>query len=449
MYSPKELEGEVDHSFFDSDCELNEHKSSKDGQLSKQKASERHDERTGKETHVSMNQIGDGVHNGGNNEDKTRFEGASNHQASRRQSQDTSAKSRSDEGSSVRSYSSDEDREPEADFKQRKTNGNVNSDEDDDGYHHSDEESEEDARSSATRSAKQKGMPKKTAGKIHRQSRSHSTSSSDSESSHSSEERSTFRSRKSPVKHQRTSSADQKERQKETAESEDTVTDVTPLSTPNISPSQSIDVTADVQQQPGFTEEKLADDVSDGQASISSEGENGPEFLKVDKHFDRVLMVSSPASVVGSRKNYSFTNEKVREIDRENQRLLHELSRASSRSHSARSPCSKMSSRRSSAPTVRLYHSALNRQREQERIQKENLAFLKRLESVKPTPGITRDEQLADYQRQCRYMGTHNTDIPLVNPKTSGRTSRPGSSPHKTRPETAKLHRVKPRPAWS
>lgn len=276
MYSPKELEGEVDHSFFDSDCEPNEHNSSRDGQLIKQKASERHDERTGKETRVLINQIGNEGQNGRNSEDKARFKDASNHQDSRRQSNDTSAKSQSEEGSSVRSYSSDEDREPEVDFKMRKTNGNVNSDEDDDGYHHSDEESEEDAGSSATRSAKQKGTPKKTAGKIQRQSRSHSSSSSDSESSHSSEERSTFRSRKSPVKHQRTTSADQKEWQRETPESEDTVTDVTPLSTPNISPSQSIDVAADVQQQPGFTEEKLANDVSDGQDSISSEGENGP-----------------------------------------------------------------------------------------------------------------------------------------------------------------------------
>lgn len=32
-------------------------------------------------------------------------------------------------------------------------------------------------------------------------------------------------------------------------------------------------------------------------------------------------------------------------------------------------------------------------------------AFLKRLESVKPTPGLKRSEQLADYQRQVGYLG--------------------------------------------
>lgn len=33
-------------------------------------------------------------------------------------------------------------------------------------------------------------------------------------------------------------------------------------------------------------------------------------------------------------------------------------------------------------------------------------AFLKRLEAVKPTPGMRRNEQLLDYQRQMSYMGS-------------------------------------------
>uniref|UniRef100_A0A8C2B288 Cilia- and flagella-associated protein 97 n=1 Tax=Cyprinus carpio TaxID=7962 RepID=A0A8C2B288_CYPCA len=482
MYSPKELEGEVDHSFFDSDCEVSG-LASEDGQLNKQKAMERQDEKTGKETHVSMDQIGSEAQSVRNSKDEAKLEEDSN-QGSKGQSEETeyererqssdgffkgssslpSAKSseivnnsRSDEGSSLHSYSSDEERELDDDFNLSKTNVTVNSD--DDGYHRSDDESEEDVRSPVTRSIKHKdvshGTPKKSAGKFHKLSRSHS-SSSDPESSLSSEERSSFQSQKSPVKHQRVGSAYQKEQQKKTAESEDTVTDVTPLSTPNVSPFQSIDVVlpsepvaTDVQpqQQPSVTEKMVVNDVSDGQDSISSEGEDGPVFLNVEKQFNRVLMVSSPGSVGSSRKNCSFTNEEVREIDRENRRLLCELSRSSAHSRS-----SKTSSRRSSEPPIRLYHNTLNRQREQERIQKENLAFLKRLESVKPTPGMTRDEQLADYQRQCQYLGTHNTAIPpvkLKSRKTSGRTSRPGSSPHKSRPGTAKLSRTTPRPAWS
>lgn len=312
MYSPKELEGEVDHSFFDSDCEASG-LGSEDGRLNKQKAMERPDEKTGKETHVSMDQKGSEAQSVRNSNDKAKLEDDSN-RGSRGQSEETeyekeqqssdglfkgssslpSAKSsetvnnnQSDEGSSVHSYSSDEERELNDDFKLRKTNVNVNSD-DDDGYHRSDDESEEDVRSPVTRSTKHKafshGTPKKSAGKFHKLSRSHS-SSSDPESSHSSEERSSFQSLKSPVKHQRVASAYQKERPKETAESEDTVTDVTPLSTPNVSPFQSIDVAlpsepvaAEVQQQqqPSVTEKMVANDVSDGQDSISSEGEDGP-----------------------------------------------------------------------------------------------------------------------------------------------------------------------------
>ncbi|XP_067297986.1 cilia- and flagella-associated protein 97 [Pseudorasbora parva] len=482
MYSPKELEEEVDHSFFDSDCEASGLNGSEEGRLNKQKASERHDERTGKETHVSMDQIGSEVQSGGNGKDKAKLEYGSNPQGRRGRSEETENKierqrtdalfkgsstlpsatssetinnSQSEEGSSVHSLSSDEERELDekhAVFKLRKTNGNVN--DDDDGYHRSEDESEDDVRSTKHKRLSH-GTPKKTAGKFHKMSRSRSLSS-DSESSQSSEERSSIRSQK----HQRVGSASQKVRQNEVAESEDTVTDVTPLSTPNVSPSQSIDVVLPSeplavevqQQQPSVAEEIAVNDDSDGQGSISSEGENGSVFLKVEKQLDRVLVVSSPGSVGSSRKNYSFSNQEVREIDRENQRLLRELSHSTTRSRSGSSTCSKSSSRRSSAPAMRLYHTALNRQREQERIQKDNLAFLKRLESVKPTPGMTRDEQLSDYQRQCRYLGARVTDLPpgkLKSSNTSGKNSRPGSSPHKARPEKAKLSRASPRPAWS
>lgn len=484
MYSPKELEEEVDHSFFDSDCEANGLDGSEEGRLNKQKASERRDEKTGKDTHVSMDQIVSEVQSGRNSKDKARLEDGSNQQGRRGRSEETEYErdrqssdilfkgsstlpsatssetinnSQSEEGSSVQSYSSDEERELDekhAVFKLRKTNGNVNhdDDDDDDGYHRSDDESEDDVRSTKHNRLSH-GTPKKSAGKFHKLSRSRS-SSCDPESSHSSEETSSVRLQK----HQRVGSANQKGHQKEVVESEDTVTDVTPLSTPNVSPSQSIDVVlpseplaAGVQQQqPSVAEEMVVNDDSDSQGSISSEGENGSVFLKVEKQLDRVLVVSSPGSAGCSRKNYSFTNEEVREIDRENQRLLRRLSHSTARPRSGISTCSKTNSRRSSASAIRLYHTALNRQREQERIQKDNLAFLKRLESVKPTPGMTRDEQLSDYQRQCRYLGTPVTALSPVNlksSKTSGKTSRPGNSPHKARPE--KLSRASPRPAWS
>ncbi len=329
MYSPKELEGEVDHSFFDSDCEASGLGSEMggsinrmDGRLNKQKAMERQDEKTGKVTHFSMDQIGNEAQSVRNRKDEARLEDDSN-QGSRGQNEETEyekerqssdgffkgssslpgAKSsetvnnnnQSDEGSSLHSYSSDEERELNDDFKLKKTK--VNIDNDDDGYHRSDDESGEDARSPVTQSTKHKalshGTPKKSAGKFRKLSRSHS--SSDSESSHSSEERSSFQSQKSPVKHQRVGSAYQKERPKETAESEDTITDVTPLSTPNVSPSQSIDVAlpsepvaANVQkqQQPSVTEKiNTANYISDGQDSKSSGGKDGPGLCQEFRYF--------------------------------------------------------------------------------------------------------------------------------------------------------------------
>ncbi|KAI7811087.1 cilia- and flagella-associated protein 97 [Triplophysa rosa] len=476
MYSPKEPEGEVDHSFFDTDCEAN---GTEDGQLNKQEASQGPDERKNKETNVLMDQIGSEVQSGRHERPKASLENGL-HQAHNEnkdcdnglmkegqnsnalfmgsspipsaKSSETGDNSQSDEGSSVQSYSSDEDRELDdensADFKLRKnSNGDFNSD--DDGYHRSDDESEEEESQSAKQRRSSHGTPKKCAGKFRKQSRS---SSSDTESSHSGEERSSFCSQKSPVKHYRVASAYQREMAKESAESEDTVTDVTPLSTPNVSPAQSIDMVLHSGHLAVDAQKTVVnEEVSDDQGSISSEGEDEPALLKIEKQLERGL-VSSPSSVGSSRKNYSFTNEEVRKIDRENQRLLRELSGSSACSRSGSSTFSSTCSRKNNAPPMRLYHSAVNRQKEQERIHKENLAFLRRLESVKATPGLTRDEQLADHQRQCRYLGTHGPAIPPLttkSSKTSGRSTRPCSSPHKDRPGTAKLNRATPRPAWS
>ncbi|CAL8084215.1 unnamed protein product [Calicophoron daubneyi] len=47
----------------------------------------------------------------------------------------------------------------------------------------------------------------------------------------------------------------------------------------------------------------------------------------------------------------------------------------------------------------RPYHATLNRFRQQEKIQMENYMLAKRLENIRPTPGITRREQLRDYKR--------------------------------------------------
>ncbi|XP_026803404.3 cilia- and flagella-associated protein 97 isoform X2 [Pangasianodon hypophthalmus] len=296
---------------------------------------------------------------------------------------------------------------------------------------------------------------KKSTGKFRNRSRSHSSSSSGGVRSPTPFSKpSNTQSTSSPWRQPRPGSANRKQRPKtsETVDSDDTVTDVTPLSSPDVSPQQSFDLAP-----PTSTESTLPvpptdtlETVDGQQLDAKTDGEERSAVLNAGGQLDRVMLVSSPGSASFSssrnsasrrRKNYSFTSEEVRRIEHENQRLLCELSRSSTRS-------SSRSTHRSSAPSFRLYHSAVNRQREQQRIQRENLAFLKRLESVKATPGMTRIEQLTDYQRQAGYLGI---PTPLVRP-ASGRTSRTcrSTSPHRTRPETAKPTRATaPRPAWS
>ncbi|XP_061848305.1 cilia- and flagella-associated protein 97 isoform X4 [Colius striatus] len=190
-------------------------------------------------------------------------------------------------------------------------------------------------------------------------------------------------------------------------ESEDTVTDVTPLSTPDISPIQSFELAASndkklkVKRQDNVNQElydsefdrrysrKVLHDAMDLNQLLKA-------FLDLEKKEPKLTMYQPPRRI---RKNYSFTNEEVRKIDRENQRLLKRLT----------GQCAKPRSstlKKSSVPPPKLYHSALNRQKEQQRIERENLAFLKRLESVKPTPGMRRSEQLMDYQRQMSYLSS-------------------------------------------
>lgn len=88
-------------------------------------------------------------------------------------------------------------------------------------------------------------------------------------------------------------------------------------------------------------------------------------FLELDKKGPQKHHLDQPS--VAPRRNYSFTREEVRQIDRENQRLLKELSRQ------AEKPGSQSTIPRSVGHPPKLYHSALNRQREQQRIERENL----------------------------------------------------------------------------
>lgn len=205
-------------------------------------------------------------------------------------------------------------------------------------------------------------------------------------------------------------------------ESDGTVTDVSPLSSRASSRLQSLDLNHS---------ETEDDDVNEQQQSAPSSGlstsqredsfilEETDEYCSSSSsQLEGKVVLQFPGS--RHRKNYSFTNDEVQRIDRENQRLLRQLS--GSRPGSASGQRHRVTS---NTPLKRLPHSALNRQREQQHIERENLAFLRRLESVKATPGVKRSEQLADYQRHVGYLGKSSN-------QTSGPTS-PGKGLNKNK----------------
>lgn len=184
-------------------------------------------------------------------------------------------------------------------------------------------------------------------------------------------------------------------------ESDNTVTDVSPLSSRASSRLQSLALNDSETEEVNKQQERAP---SSGRSS--SQGEESVSLGETDDYSSRShsqlggkVVVQVPGS--RHRKNYSFTNNEVKRIDRENQRLLRQLScfsRPGSVSGQRHRPSAN-------TPLNRLSHNALNRQREQQRIDRENLAFLRRLEAVKPTAGMKRSEQLADYQRHAGYLG--------------------------------------------
>ncbi|XP_034444268.1 cilia- and flagella-associated protein 97 isoform X2 [Hippoglossus hippoglossus] len=189
-------------------------------------------------------------------------------------------------------------------------------------------------------------------------------------------------------------------------ESDDTVTDVSPLSSPDISPLQSLDLNHTEPEEQSSKEQQQESVPSSGLSDTCQYEDSDQDVddcsLSSDSQLGGGLVVCYPGQK--NRKNFSFNNIDVRRIDQENQRLLRALSRLSAEPR-PQSAAKKKTNKGSNSPAVRLNYSAVNRQRDQKRIERENLVFLKRLESAKPSSGMKRSEQLADYQRLESYLG--------------------------------------------
>ncbi|XP_061572979.1 cilia- and flagella-associated protein 97 isoform X3 [Cololabis saira] len=205
-------------------------------------------------------------------------------------------------------------------------------------------------------------------------------------------------------------------------ESDDSATDVSPSSSPGSSPLQLPKLTHTDFEEESHQEQQQESAPSSGLGTIHMDEVS----ISLGSQLDHKLVFHYPGG--RNRKNYSFSNDEVCRIDRENQRLLRELSRVSP-SHRAGSGVGKRAHVVSNLPRTLLSHSAINRQKNQQRIERENLAILKKLESVKPTPGLRRSEQLSDYERQIRYPGGRSNHLKCSITKEGRSRTRTSSGP--------------------
>ncbi|XP_076585054.1 uncharacterized protein LOC143319749 isoform X2 [Chaetodon auriga] len=470
MFNHSDLEGEVDHSFFDSDCD--ESSVGRDGGKKMERglkgdresppAPERlHAKRT-ENTNVGRSPRTDGT------KKHLKPVESNNNSSCRAEEERSRTSSRSCAAcTSDHVISNSSDGEEDSNLFSKRSNGTLmallaEAREADyqDVYSQSPDESEEEASASNAKHFGPKGRNKQSRKKRirSRHIRSPSPTSTeasvdaDSESSCSSTNR--RRSFDSPTPHRpgksslspaarriRGGSAGSEDVPvSRTEESDDTVTDVSPLSSADSSPLQSSGLNhreaeegslKEQQQEEEEEEEEEEEGVPSSGLTNTHQAEDSDQdvdecSLSSESQLGGQLVFRCPGG--RNRKNYSFTNDQVRSIDRENQRLLQELSRLSPGPRPG-STVGRKTRAASNSPLIRLSHSALNRQREQQRIERENLAFLKRLESVRPTPGLKRADQLADYQRQVGYLGAPSYPVCVSTAKKGRSASKTPSGP--------------------
>lgn len=117
------------------------------------------------------------------------------------------------------------------------------------------------------------------------------------------------------------------------------------------------------------------------------------------------------------RKNMSFSNTTVDAIDRENQRLLREITRTRGRPKSAQP-------RKVVSEPLRVQTSSeVNRYRFQRKVDMENQKLLERLQTVKPTRTLSRDSLFKDHIKQKQYSKTASRSRPCSAKSTTGSVS--------------------------
>ncbi|XP_033743314.1 cilia- and flagella-associated protein 97-like [Pecten maximus] len=244
-----------------------------------------------------------------------------------------------------------------------------------------------------------------------------------------------------------------RERSKSGSDSE--MTDVSPLPSPKHSPrSHNGHVNVQYDDVPNIKLQNKQLDLSvlmDAVQEIEREQQRN-ERLKINSR--RVMFAPPKGKQTSEHGNFTYDQDRAKTIEKENQRLLKEIMK-----HVG--PNKKKQHQRVAAePFVqRLTPSAVNRKRDQRRIESENLQMLRRLQTTNSTRGMSRNEQLNDYKRTVLYgvpmaavqpyegsMGQRTRSLTSVFSSTTNSTmrsrkSRPGSAKSTTstlRPGSAK-----------
>ncbi|XP_062590319.1 cilia- and flagella-associated protein 97-like [Saccostrea cucullata] len=154
---------------------------------------------------------------------------------------------------------------------------------------------------------------------------------------------------------------------------------------------------------------------------------------------NRRVMFEPPKPQSSEKSNFTFDTQRVKFIEKENQRLLKEIMR-----HIGPNQGKKKGPRDPTLSVQRVTPSAINRQREQRRIEMENMQFLQRLQHTGPTKGLSRKQQLKDYKHTLLHgvpiAAMHSSPVSnhtyVGGNTTLGSTM--GSTGQRSRPSSAK-----------
>ncbi|RDD42297.1 Cilia- and flagella-associated protein 97 [Trichoplax sp. H2] len=174
--------------------------------------------------------------------------------------------------------------------------------------------------------------------------------------------------------------------------------------------------------------------------SIASRGSKGPKIHTVTR--------AAPVS----RQNMSFTNQKAKEIEKENHRLLAEIQRKKQKPKVKKPPNRKAATTTSTSATqpARVTASLVNRRRDAQRIQFENLLLLKRLQKAKPTETIRKSTNVT---RSRPTSANRNTNRQKKRSSSAdARPSREGanadSNSRSSSAKSSKPTKPKSKPVW-